>query len=479
MVGGLELSKGVEGMLMPHPNGSGEWGIIYNETIRSPGRRNFTLAHELGHYLLHRQTNPNGLECSNRNMADWDEGRNKIEGEANTFASYLLMPLDDFRAQIKDRPIDIDVMTDLADRYAVSLTAAILKWMTITKKRAMIVVGKDGFIDWAWSSEPLIKSGIFYLALKMPKLTGVQRKQAYVANLGQLVQEYTRILIVQADNVGSNQIQQIRKSTRGQAVLLMGKNTTIRKAMRGFIEKNKKLEALMPLIRGNVGFVFTKGDLKEVRDLVAQNRRAAPARAGAIAPADVKVPPGSTGLDPAQTSFFQALSIPTKISKGAIEIINEVHLIHEGEKVSPSQAALLAKLKIEPFSYGLEFVAVYQDGQVYAPSVLDITDKDLARYFSMGSSNVAAVSLAVGEANMASLPHLFVKGVKNVAAVSVATDYDIEATKKIKEYLKDPSAFAAANASAAPAAASDAKADAKAEEKEESGDDDMGFGLFD
>ena len=90
--------------------------------------------------------------------------RNKIEGEANTFASYLLMPLDDFRAQIKGRAIDIDVMTDLADRYAVSLTAAILKWMTITDKRAMIVVGKEGFIDWAWSSEPLLKSGIFYAA---------------------------------------------------------------------------------------------------------------------------------------------------------------------------------------------------------------------------------------------------------------------------------------------------------------------------
>jgi hypothetical protein len=164
MVGGLDLSRGVEGMLMPHPDGSGEWGIIYNETVRSTGRRNFTLAHELGHYLLHRHDNPQGLECTNRNMADWDEARNRIEGEANTFASYLLMPLDDFRAQIKGRVIDIDVMTELSDRYAVSLTAAILKWMTITDKRAMIVVGKEGFIDWAWSSEPLLKSGVFYRA---------------------------------------------------------------------------------------------------------------------------------------------------------------------------------------------------------------------------------------------------------------------------------------------------------------------------
>jgi len=164
MVGGLNLSKGVEGMLMPRPDGSGDWGIIYNEAIRSAGRRNFTLGHELGHYLLHREAHPGGLQCTSRNMADWDSARNRIEAEANTFASYLLMPLDDFRAQIKGRAIDIDVMTELADRYAVSLTAAILKWMTITDKRAMIVVGKEGFIDWAWSSQPLLRSGIFYAA---------------------------------------------------------------------------------------------------------------------------------------------------------------------------------------------------------------------------------------------------------------------------------------------------------------------------
>lgn len=164
MVGGLNLSKGVEGMLMPRRDGSGEWGIIYNESIRSQGRRNFTLAHELGHYLLHRFAHPGGIQCSGRNMGDWNAARSMIEAEANTFASYLLMPLDDFRTQIKGRVIDIDVMTEISDRYAVSLTAAILKWLTITDKRAMLVVSKEGFIDWSWSSEPLLKSGIFYAA---------------------------------------------------------------------------------------------------------------------------------------------------------------------------------------------------------------------------------------------------------------------------------------------------------------------------
>lgn len=169
MVAGAAMSKGVEGMLVQKKDGSGEWGILYNNSIRSPGRQNFTLAHEFGHYLLHRAEFAEGRACSGRDMGEWSNGRQRtrdeiVEAEANTFASFLLMPLDDFRHQIRTRPIDIDTLTEMADRYAVSLTAATLKWLSITEKRAMIVVGKDGFMDWAWSSDALIRSGIYYAA---------------------------------------------------------------------------------------------------------------------------------------------------------------------------------------------------------------------------------------------------------------------------------------------------------------------------
>lgn len=164
MIEGMDLSRKFEGAMLPHPSGNGEWGIIYNESIESKGRINFTLAHELGHYLLHRETSAEGLKCSSRDMHKWNSEYGQIEAQANTFASYLLMPLDDFRDQISSHPIDLDLMSHLADRYDVSLTATILKWLGMTHKRAMIVVGKEGFIDWAWSSEPLIKSGIFYRA---------------------------------------------------------------------------------------------------------------------------------------------------------------------------------------------------------------------------------------------------------------------------------------------------------------------------
>jgi len=164
LVDGIDLSSRFDGMLMPSPRGDGEWGIVYNKAIRSPGRINFTLAHELGHYLLHRHISPAGIQCSNRAMLDWRSELGAIEGQANTFASFLLMPLDDFRCQIRGEDISLDLMRHLSDRYEVSITAAILKWLGITERRAMLVIGSNGFIDWARSSNRLMKSGVFYRA---------------------------------------------------------------------------------------------------------------------------------------------------------------------------------------------------------------------------------------------------------------------------------------------------------------------------
>jgi len=308
-------------------------------------------------------------------------------------------------------------------------------------------------------------------------------KANYFLKLIELLEEYPKCFIVGVDNVGSKQMQTIRSSLRKDAALLMGKNTMIRKAIRGHLEKNPNLEKLLPHIRGNVGFVFTNDDLVEVRDKILANKVLAPARAGAIAPLDVFLPPQNTGLGPEKTSFFQALSIPTKISKGTIEIQNEIHLIKKDDKVGASEATLLNMLNISPFTYGLVINQVYDSGTVFDPEVLDITPEDLRAKFLLGVRNVAAVSLAIGYPTAASAPHSIVNGLKNLIAVAIETDIDFEAATKAKEYIKDPSKFAAVAAAPAAAAAGGAKpaAAAKEEKKEESEeeDEDMGFGLFD
>ncbi|KAF3625963.1 60S acidic ribosomal protein P0 [Capsicum baccatum] len=318
-----------------------------------------------------------------------------------------------------------------------------------------------------------------------PKATKAEKKIAYDSKMCQLLDDYTQVLVAAADNVGSNQLQNIRKGLRGDSVVLMGKNTMMKRTIRVHAEKtgNETILNLIPLLVGNVGLIFTKGDLKEVSEEVAKYKVGAPARVGLVAPVDVVVPPGNTGLDPSQTSFFQVLNIPTKINKGTVEIITPVELIKKGDKVGSSEAALLAKLGIRPFSYGLVVTSVYDNGSVFSPEVLDLTEDDLVEKFAMGVSMITSLSLAISYPTLAAAPHMFTNAYKNVLAIAVETEYSFPLADKVKEYLADPSKFAAvavapvadASSGAAPAAKEEEKKDEPAEES----DDDMGFSLFD
>jgi len=303
-------------------------------------------------------------------------------------------------------------------------------------------------------------------------------KANYFTKLENLLEEYPKCFIVGADNVGSKQMQEIRIALRGKAVVLMGKNTMMRKAIRGYMEKNPDLERLLPHIKMNVGFVFTKEELVTIRDLLLANKKAAPAKAGAIAPVDVTIPAQNTGMGPEKTSFFQALQIPTKITKGTIEIIQDVPIIKVGDKVGASEATLLNMLKISPFTYGLLIQKVYDAGSIFDPEILDITDDDIKNKFMAGVANVAAVCLTINYPTIASVPHSIVNGMKNLLAVAAVTDITFKEAETLKEFLADPSKFAAA-APAAAAEAAPAAAAAKEPEPESEEDDDMGFGLFD
>jgi len=302
-------------------------------------------------------------------------------------------------------------------------------------------------------------------------------KGLYFKKLEEYVTEYPKVLVVAVDNVGSRQMQEIRQTLRGHGELLMGKNTLIRKCLRGLVEKHPDLEKLMPCIKGNVGFVFTKDDLREVKKLILSIKVKAPAKAGAVAPVDVWVPAGNTGMGPEKTSFYQALAIPTKIARGTIEILNDVHLIKKGDKVGASEATLLNMLNVSPFSYGLVLLQVFEDGGLYEASVLEIDLNDLRTRFLSGVRNIAALSLAIGYPTLASAPHSVVNGLKKLIAVAVATEIEFPAAARSKAFLKDPSAFAAAApAAAAPAKKEEAKKETKKEEKKEESEGEGGFG---
>ena len=239
------------------------------------------------------------------------------------------------------------------------------------------------------------------------------------------------IFIVNVDNVGSNQMHQIRVALRSKGVVLMGKNTMVRRALRSIISENPQLERLLPHVRGNIGFVFTSGDLAEVRDVITANKVAAPARAGALAPKDVKVPAGNTGMEPGKTSFFQALGIPTKIARGTIEIVSDVQVVTAGTRVGPSEATLLNMLNISPFTYGMTVVQIYDQGNAFTPEVLDISTDELVDRFLTGIKTVAAISLALNYPTIASVTHSLVNAYKNLLAIALVTEYTFDGAEKV------------------------------------------------
>jgi len=315
----------------------------------------------------------------------------------------------------------------------------------------------------------------------MPSATKLEKKEAYHNRLCEYLNTFDKAFIVGADNVGSKQMSDIRAALRPDSIILMGKNTMMKRSIRLYCEEtgNDQWTPLLDQLVGNVGLVFTKADLSQIKDEISKYKVGAPARVGLLAPNDVFIPAGGTGMDPSQTSFFQALAIATKINKGTIEIVSEVHLIKAGDKVGASEAALLGKLGVKPFKYGLEVLKVYEGGSLFDPAVLEITDEDLMGAVSAGVANVAALSLAANYPTLASIPHSVVNGYKNVLAIALETDYSFPLADKVKEYLKNPGAFAVAAAPAAAAGGAAPAAAAAAPEPEEEEEEDMGFSLFD
>ena len=152
---------GVEGALLRLRGGKG-WAIAYNGEGRSAGRVNFTIAHELGHYAMHRTLLPDGVRCLEGDITGHAVRLATIEREANAFATGLLMPSEDLRRLIPpDAEPGRGQLLACVDRYGVSLTARALRWISLTDRAALVVVVREGFVEWARSSKAAMRRGWF------------------------------------------------------------------------------------------------------------------------------------------------------------------------------------------------------------------------------------------------------------------------------------------------------------------------------
>ncbi len=244
----------------------------------------------------------------------------------------------------------------------------------------------------------------------------------------------------------------------------------MRKAIADLQEQkpNPKYRLISEKLQLNTGLIFSNGDLTEIKAILDSQVREAPARIGSLAPSDVTIPAGPTGLDPKQTSFFQALNIQTKIVKSQVEIVNAVKVIAQDEKITAGQAALLDKLKIRPFEYKMHIKCILDNGKIYDAKVLSITEESILSAFTASAQNVTALSLGSGYIVSSAAPHLVLNAFKNLAAVSFASDFSFPQAEALKA--------AAGSRPAAAGGAAAASAPVKEEVVEEEPEEDVDMG---
>jgi len=315
------------------------------------------------------------------------------------------------------------------------------------------------------------------------------KKRRIVNRLYENLTNYKQCLIVKLENVTSNQVQQCRLQLRQKKLgdMVCGKNTVIKKAIdirlaapkeddidyefrKRLYTKIPQIEKLLAYCKGKVGFIFSDAPIFDLKPIIESNRIPAPAKVGTLAPAEVTIPAGPTGLDPSQISFFHTLNISTKIQKGQIEITKEFKVCDKGKKIGNSEAAILSKLNIKPFSFGMEIQFVYDDGAILGPEVFNLDPTALLEKIRGAAKQIAAISLAIGQPNALSIPHMLINGFKNIASIALEADIPLKAL----ENLRSAAPAAGTTTTAAPAK----KEEAKPEVKEEEPDVGLGGGLF-
>ena len=265
-------------------------------------------------------------------------------------------------------------------------------------------------------------------------------KAAIIERLYEMFGTHKQIVLANFTNVGSNQMQQIRKLLRGyDSHLVINKNTLTKKIIRmrtegieedefKYLEEQyggrvKGVETLIPILKDKIALIFTDAPIFELKKKIEANKLPTEARVGVLSPVDYIVPPGSTGLDPSQINFFHALNVSTKINKGSIEITKEFKVCTKGKKVKASEAALLKKLNIKPFEYGMKIIGVYDDGAILPEEIINIDPSAFVSKFQSGIRNLAGLSLSSGYPIEATVPLIIANSFKNLAALSLESGY--------------------------------------------------------
>jgi len=196
-------------------------------------------------------------------------------------------------------------------------------------------------------------------------------KKEMFQRLAELIEKYPVVAIADLQKVRSSQIQEIRKKLRGQAEVLVAKNTILKKAAGELGEKKPNIGKFTEDLAGSNLLLFTGMNPYALILFLNKNKVRVPAKAGDTATSDIIIPGGNTGLQPGPViSEFGEVKVTTRIEGGSIWVARDTVVAEKGDTISPKLASLLSKLGMKPMEAGLTIVRAFDEGAVLKPEDL-------------------------------------------------------------------------------------------------------------
>jgi len=202
-----------------------------------------------------------------------------------------------------------------------------------------------------------------------------QWKREEVDELVDLLEGYSSVGIVDVAGIPSRQLQTMRRNLHGSAELRISRNTLVERALEAVDEG---LEDLTQYVAGEVGLIGTNDNPFGLYKQLEESKSPAPIGAGEVAPNDIVIAEGDTGVDPGPfVGELQSIGASARIMEGSIQVTEDSVVAEEGEEVSEDVANVLSELGMEPKEVGLDLKGVYSDGVLFESEELDI---DVAEY---------------------------------------------------------------------------------------------------
>jgi large subunit ribosomal protein L10 len=245
-----------------------------------------------------------------------------------------------------------------------------------------------------------------------------QWKQEEVDELVDFITSYQSVGIVGVEGIPSRQLQAMRRDLHGSAAVRMSRNTLVVRALE---EANEGVEQLTDFVAGQVALIGTNDNPFGLFKQLEASKTPAPISAGEVAPNDIVIPEGDTGVDPGPfVGELQQIGADARIQEGSIQVLSDSTVLEEGGEVDQQLASVLGEMGIEPKEVGLDLKRVYSEGVLFSPDELAIDVDEYRADIQAAASAARNLSINATYPTTQTAPSLIAKATGNAKSVALA-----------------------------------------------------------